>query len=388
MISEMPRQVDGVAAADGSGAAGIHVAMPDVVGSGAPGAQPNSSLETARSAGLRWVSDTQPGLRRVRAGRGFKYLQPSGRPLRDARTLARIRSLAIPPAWKDVWICPDPRGHIQATGRDAKGRKQYRYHPRWREVRDETKYSRLLEFGCALPQIRARVERDLARRGLPREKVLATVLRLLEKTLIRVGNEEYARSNRSFGLTTLTDRHVKVRGRRIHFRFRGKSGKVHQFGIEDRELSQVVKRCQELPGQELFRYLDAGGRRRSVDSGDVNAYLREASGRDFTAKDFRTWAGTVRASFALAALPPPASQRHGKRSVKDAIGEVARRLGNTPAICRKSYVHPAVVDSYLEGTLKPRLHARVRLPRLSSLRPPEVALLRLLSACQPLARAA
>jgi DNA topoisomerase-1 len=348
----------------------------------------SSSIATARSAGLRWVADTHPGLRRLRAGRGFKYVQASGRPLGDARALARIRSLAIPPAWTDVWICPDPRGHIQATGRDAKGRKQYRYHPRWRSVRDETKYSRLLEFGCALPEIRARVERDLARRGLPREKVLATVLRLLEKTLIRVGNEEYARANRSFGLTTLTGRHVKVRGRRIHFRFRGKSGKVHQFGIEDRELSRVVKRIQELPGQELFQYVDAQGRRRSVGSGDVNAYLREASGRDFTAKDFRTWAGTVRASFALAALPAPTSQRHGQRSVKDAIGEVARRLGNTPAICRKSYVHPAVVDSYLEGTLKPRLRARVRLPRLSSLRSSEVALLRLLIACQPLARAA
>ena len=349
------------------------------------------SVETARSAGLRWVSDARAGWRRVRAGRGFKYVAADGRLLRDARVLSRIRALAIPPAWKDVWICPDPRGHIQATGRDARGRKQYRYHPRWREVRDETKYSRLLEFGCALPAIRARVDRDLARRGLPREKVLATVLRLLEKTLIRVGNEEYARANRSFGLTTLTDRHVKVRGGRIHFRFRGKSGKVHEFGIEDRGLSAIVKRIQDLPGQELFQYVDARGRRRSVGSGDVNAYLREVSGHDFTAKDFRTWAGTVRASFALAALPPPASQRQGKRLVKDAIGEVARRLGNTPAICRKSYVHPAVVESYLEGTLKPRLRARVRLPRLASLRdlrPAEVALLRLLIASQPLARAA
>jgi DNA topoisomerase I len=345
------------------------------------------SIAAARSAGLRWVTDAQPGLRRVRVGRGFKYLQPSGAPLRDAAVLGRIRSLAIPPAWKDVWICPDPRGHIQATGRDAKGRKQYRYHPRWREVRDETKYGRLLEFGCALPQIRARVERDLTRRGLPREKVLATVLRLLEKTLIRVGNEEYARANRSFGLTTLNSRHVKVSGRRIHFRFRGKSGKVHEFGIQDGDLSRIVRRCQELPGQELFQYVDERGRRRTVDSGDVNAYLREVSGRDFTAKDFRTWAGTVRASFALAALPPPSSQRHGKQSVKDAICEVARRLGNTPAICRKSYVHPAVVDSYLEGALEPRLHARVRSPRLApalrALRPSEAGLLRLLSAWKP-----
>jgi DNA topoisomerase-1 len=345
------------------------------------------SLEAARSAGLHWVSDARPGIRRLKAGKGFTYVLPSGRPLTDARARARVRSLAVPPAWTDVWICPDARGHIQATGRDAKGRKQYRYHPRWREVRDETKYGRLREFGAALPRIRGQVERDLAGRGLSREKVLATVLRLLEKTLIRVGNEEYARANRSFGLTTLTDGHVKVRGPRIHFRFRGKSGKVHEFGIEDRELSRIVKRCQELPGQELFQYVDAGGRRRAVGSGDVNAYLREAAGSDFTAKDFRTWAGSVRALHALAALPPPQSQRHGRQAVKDVICEVSRRLGNTPAICRKSYVHPAVVDSYLEGRLPRALAARVRAPRLQpalrALRPSEAALLRLLSAWKP-----
>ena len=341
------------------------------------------SRAAARSAGLKWVSDAQPGLTRQRVGKkSFRYRTASGRAA-SAREAARIRALAIPPAWTDVWICPDPRGHIQATGRDAKGRKQYRYHPRWRAVRDETKFGRLLDFGCALPDIRAAVERDLVRPGLTREKVLATVLRLLEKTLIRVGNEEYARANRSYGLTTLTDRHVKVEGPHIAFRFRGKSGKEHAFGIRDRDLARIVKRCQELPGQELFQYLDAGGHRRALGSGDVNRYLRGLSGRDFTAKDFRTWAGTVRAAFALAALPPPASQRQGQAAVKEAIGEVARRLGNTPAICRKSYVHPAVVESYLEGGLKRRLHARPRTPRLAPalrrLRPAEAAVLRLLA---------
>jgi DNA topoisomerase I len=341
-----------------------------------------SSRAAARSAGLKWVSDAQPGLTRERAGKGFRYRTAAGRPA-SAGDTARIRALAIPPAWTGVWICPDPRGHIQATGRDAKGRKQYRYHPRWRAVRDETKYGRLLEFGCALPAIREGVERDLVRRGLPREKVLATVLRLLEKTLIRVGNEEYARANRSFGLTTLNNRHVTVRGPRIGFRFRGKSGKVHEFGIRDRELSRIVKRCQDLPGQELFQYIDEGGHRRGLGSGDVNRYLRALSGRDFTAKDFRTWAGTVRAAFALSALPEPTSQRQGRAAVKEAIGEVARRLGNTPAICRKSYVHPAIVDSFLEGNLKRRLRARVRTLRLGHalrrLRPSEAGLLRLLA---------
>jgi len=347
-----------------------------------PASVPEASRASARSAGLKWVSDARPGLRRVRVGKGFRYLRASGTPA-AAADVARIRSLAIPPAWTDVWICPEPRGHVQATGRDKKGRKQYRYHPRWRAVRDETKYGRLLDFGCALPRIRAAVEHDLERRGLPREKVLATVLRLLEKTLIRVGNEEYARANRSFGLTTLTDRHVTVRGPRIAFRFRGKSGKVHEFGIRDRDLSRIVKRCQDLPGQELFQYRDAGGRRRTVDSGDVNAYLRALSGRDFTAKDFRTWAGTVRAAFALAALPAPASQRQARAAVKEAIGEVARRLGNTPAICRKSYVHPAVVDSFVEGGLRRKLRSRVRAARIArvlrQLRPAEAALLRLLA---------
>jgi DNA topoisomerase I len=338
------------------------------------------SLAAARSAGLRWVSDDGPGIRRVRAGRGFRYIGPSGLPVSDAATLGRIRSLAVPPAWRDVWICPDGHGHIQATGRDAKGRKQYRYHARWRAVRDETKYDRLLEFGRALPGIRSRVQRDLERRGLPREKVLATVLRLLEKTLIRVGNEEYARANRSFGLTTLDNRHVRVRGPRIHFRFRGKSGKVHEFGIEDAGLSRIVKRCQDLPGQDLFQYRDARGRRRGVGSGDVNAYLAEVSGRDFTAKDFRTWAGSVRAWWALAARPAPQSKAQGRRAVNEAISEVARRLGNTPAVCRKAYVHPAVVESYLEGGSRPRHRAAAK---VSPLRPAEASLLKLLSTWKP-----
>ena len=344
----------------------------------------DTSRAAARSAGLTWASDVRPGLTRQRVGKkAFRYRTASGRAA-GARDTARIRALAIPPAWTDVWICPDPRGHIQATGRDARGRKQYRYHARWRAVRDETKYGRLLDFGCALPAIRAAVERDLLRRGLPREKILATVLRLLEKPLIRAGNEEYARANRSFGLTTLNDHHVTVRGPHIAFRFRGKSGKVHELGIRDRELSRIVKRCQELHGQELFQYQDADGRRRSVGSGDVNRYLRALAGRDFTAKDFRTWAGTVRATFALAARPEPQSQRQGKAAVKEAIAEVARRLGNTPAVCRKSYVHPAVVDSYLGGTLKRRLRSRARTPRigpaLRRLRPSEAGLLRLLAA--------
>jgi len=340
---------------------------------------PRVSLDAARSAGLRWTSDEGSGIRRARAGRAFRYVRPTGGPVTDAETLARIRSLAVPPAWTDVWICPDAHGHIQATGRDAKGRKQYRYHPRFRAVREETKYDRLVELGRALPRIRERVEKDMARRGLPREKVLATVLRLLEKTLIRVGNEEYARANRSFGLTTLNNRHVRVRGPRIHFRFRGKSGKVHEFGIEDAELSRIVKRCQDLPGQELFQYRDRKGRRRGVGSGDVNAYLAEVSGRDFTAKDFRTWAGSVRAWWALAAKPAPPSPAQRRRAVNDAIKEVSRRLGNTPATCRKAYVHPAVVDAYLEGSLRPRRPGRAR---ASALRPSETALLKLLSSAR------
>ena len=305
-------------------------------------------VESAKAAGLRYVTETAPGIRRRRAGHGFVYLNGHG-PVRQTQTLARIRALAIPPAWTEVWICPSPSGHIQAVGRDARGRKQYRYHPRWRETRDESKYTRMLAFARALPRIRTRVEADLRRRRLPREKVLATIVRLLETTLVRVGNEEYARANRSFGLTTLRDRHVDVSGAEVRFQFRGKGGKEHAVGVRDPRVARIVRHLQDLPGQELFQYLDDDGARRSVDSGDVNAYLREISGEDFTAKDVRTWAGTVLCALALAEAREFASLREARRNITRAIEQVAARLGNTPAISRKCYVHPAVLDAYLEG---------------------------------------
>jgi DNA topoisomerase-1 len=304
---------------------------------------------SARKAGLRYVSAGPVGIRRRRAGRGFVYLDPAGRRIRDARTLRRVRALVIPPAWRDVWICPIAGGHLQAVGRDARGRKQYRYHPRWRTVRDETKYTRMLDFARTLPRIRARVARDLARPGLPREKVLAAVVRLLETTLIRVGNEEYVRANRSFGLTTLRTRHADVAGSEVRFEFRGKGGKVHAVGVRDPRVARVVRRLQDLPGQELFQYLDADGVRRTVGSADVNAYLREIVGADVTAKDFRTWAGTVLAAVALDETRTFATAREGRRNVVRAIERVAARLGNTPAVCRKSYVHPVVLEAYLGG---------------------------------------
>ena len=307
--------------------------------------------EVARQAGLRYSSDADKGIRRQRRGRGFTYLDADGRTIRDRVTLERVRSLAIPPAWTDVWICRWPNGHIQATGRDARGRKQHRYHARWREARDESKFGRMVAFGEALPAIRERTEADLARPGLPREKVLATVVRLLELTLIRVGNDEYARLNRSFGLTTLRDRHARIDGSRVRFRFRGKSGLQHEVGITDRRLARVVKRCQELPGQELFQYVDDDGVVRDVASDDVNAYLREISGGDFTAKDFRTWAGTVLAYRALRALEPASSTTDAKRKVVAAMRETAGRLGNTPTVARQSYVHPAVVSAYMDGAV-------------------------------------
>jgi DNA topoisomerase I len=303
----------------------------------------------AREAGLRYSTDAQPGYTRRRRGRGFSYHDVDGRPIRDPEALERIRSIVIPPAWTDVWICRWPNGHLQATGRDARGRKQSRYHPRWRTARDETKFDRLLAFAAALPRIRRRTEKDLARPGLPREKVLAAVVRLLEMTLVRVGNEEYARLNRSFGLTTLRTRHASVRGRRIHFRFRGKSGQLHEVGVSNQRLARVVRRCQELPGQELFQYVDEDGEVRGVESGDVNDYLRTISGGDFTAKDFRTWAGTVLAYRALRALQPSRSPTDARKNVVVAIKETASRLGNTPAVARRSYVHPAVLTAYLDG---------------------------------------
>jgi len=336
-------------------------------------------LQSAQAAGLRYVSDASPGIRRRRAGRGFTYVAPDGRPLRDPAALARIRSLAIPPAYTDVWICPIPNGHLQATGRDAKGRKQYRYHPRWREVRDETKFGRMLAFSEALPRLRQRVEKDLGEPGLPRAKVLATVVRLLECTGIRVGNEEYARNNRSFGLTTLRDHHVEISGSTMQFEFRGKSGKTHRVALSDRRLARIVARCQALPGAELFQYVDDDGERVAIGSGDVNDYLREITGEDFTAKDFRTWAGTLQAVAALEAHGPAPNDRAAKSVILRAIDQVAERLNNTRAVCRKYYVHPAVIERYEAGTLHHAL-ANGKPPGAAAkgLEPDEQALVRLL----------
>jgi DNA topoisomerase-1 len=310
-----------------------------------------AAARAAASAGLRYVTDAMPGITRKRAGRAFSYRDPQGDVIKERRDLARIRALAIPPAWTGVWICPDPNGHLQATGRDARGRKQYRYHAQWRTVRDAHKFDRTLVFAGALPRIRARVDADLRRHGLPREKVLATIVRLLETTLIRVGNAEYARDNKSYGLTTFRDRHVDFEGAELAFEFRGKSGKLHQVSIRDRRLARIVRACQELPGQELFQYVDAEGARRDVDSADVNAYLQEITGEPFTAKDFRTWAGTVLASLALSEFESFDTRAAAKRNVTRAIEQVAERLGNTVAVCRKSYIHPAILDAYLDGSL-------------------------------------
>ncbi len=310
----------------------------------------------AKMVGLRYSSDERPGIRRRRKGKGFSYIGTDGKPIRDARTLDRIKALGIPPAYREVWIATDPRGHLQATGRDAKGRKQYRYHPRWREARDETKYERMIDFGQALPKIRERTDADLRRKGLPREKVLAAVVQLLEKTLIRVGNEEYARENKSYGLTTLRDKHVRVDDERLRFHFRGKSGVEHRVTLDDRRLARIVKRCRDLPGQELFQYLDDDGARHTVESDDVNEYLREISGEEFTAKDFRTWAGTVLCSLALREFDTCLSEAEAKKNVVAAVKRVAERLGNTPAVCRKSYIHPAILDAYLDGSMVQALH--------------------------------
>ena len=331
--------------------------------SGKPEA-PLDPVTSAKVAGLRYVNDLRmPGIRRVGSKQRVRYLDPAGRRIRDRAVLERIRSLAIPPAWTDVWICPDEHGHLQATGRDARGRKQYRYHPRWREVRDEVKYGRLIAFAQALPAIRRRTNRDLLQSGLPREKVLAAVVQLLEKTLIRVGNEEYARQNGSVGLTTMKDGHAKVQGGRVRFEFRGKSGIEHAIDLEDRRLAKIVKACRDLPGYELFQYVDSEGRRQAIDSADVNAYLREITGEDFTAKDFRTWAGTVLAAQALAEVATFTSQREAKRNVVHAIESVAKRLGNTKAVCRKCYIHPAILDSYMDGATIQTIKARARLAR-------------------------
>jgi DNA topoisomerase-1 len=329
------------------------------------------------------VSDGLPGIRRRRAGRGWSYIAPDGTRITDPAERARFRSLAIPPAWKDVWICPDPRGHIQVTARDARGRKQYRYHPAYRATRDASKFQRILAFSEVLPQIRERVERDLKARHLTRRKVLATVVRLLDKTLIRVGNDAYARENRSFGLTTLRNRHVEVRGDTVRFSFRGKSGVSHSVAVTDRRLARVIQQCQDLPGQELFRYRDEHGRSQTIDSGDVNAYLREISGRPITAKDFRTWAGTMLAARTLRELGSPSSQRDATRKIVRAIDAVAERLGNTRAVCRAYYVHPQVLEAFRAGVTAPTpeplpetTHRRER--PTAALRREEVAVLQFL----------
>lgn len=337
-------------------------------------------VKSAEVVGLRYVSDEIAGICREVQRTGFRY-RFAGKLVQDPETLGRIKSLAIPPAWKDVWICPHANGHLQATGRDDRKRKQFRYHPRWREIRDETKYARMIVFAKALPKIRRRVEKDLALSGLPREKVLATVLRLLEVSLIRVGNDEYARENDSFGLTTMRDKHVNVSGSKMQFRFRGKSGKWHEVDINDRRIAKIVKRCQDLPGQELFQFLDDQGEVRDVRSEDVNAYLREISGEDFTAKDFRTWAGTVLAAMALREFERFETKAQAKKQVVAAIEAVAARLGNTPAVCRKCYVHPHILDSFLDGTLVETLKQRAERElstALDTLRGEEAAVLGLL----------
>ncbi|MGH8101294.1 MAG: DNA topoisomerase IB [Chthoniobacterales bacterium] len=306
-------------------------------------------VEAAEQAGLRYVSDDRAGYMRKPKGKQFEYFDTEGKPIRDDELLLRIKRLAIPPAWTDVWICPLPNGHIQATGRDARRRKQYRYHDRWREVRDENKYDRMVSFARVLPKIRRRVARDLRRAGLPREKVLATVVQLLERTFIRIGNDDYARQNKSYGLTTMQNRHVEVKGTRLRFRFRGKSGRYHQVDFTDRRIAKVISRLQDLPGQELFQFVDDDDEIHDITSQDVNDYLREITDEEFTAKDFRTWAGTVLAAMALHAQEKFETKNQGKTNVRDAIAAVAKILGNTPAICRKCYVHPAIIEKYLQG---------------------------------------
>jgi DNA topoisomerase-1 len=308
----------------------------------------------AKSAGLHYITDAKPGIRRERYRGKFRYVKPDGTIVRDDDEQRRIAHLAIPPAYEDVWISPDPRGHIQATGRDARGRKQYRYHERWREVRDAAKYDRMMEFAAALPALRETLAQDLAKRGMPKEKVLAGVVTLLESTLIRVGNEEYARDNQSFGLTTLRNRHARVKGANLRFEFKGKSGLQHRVDLHDRKLARLVAQCQELPGQHLFSYLDDDGNAVPVDSSDVNAYIREISNAEFTAKDFRTWLGTVRCAQWLLEHPAEAQGERTKNAV-EAVKFTALHLRNTPAVCRKCYIHPAVLEQYLEsGRLKAR----------------------------------
>jgi DNA topoisomerase-1 len=338
-------------------------------------------VESSKQAGLRYVTDAKPGITRKPFRKKFRYFHPDGTLVKDETILARIQSLVIPPAWTDVWICPSANGHLQATGRDARRRKQSRYHPRWREVRDENKYERMRAFGEALPAIREHVERDLALPGLPREKVLATIVRLLETTFIRVGNEEYARENHSYGLTTMRNKHVDVDGATVRFKFKGKSGKVHDVDLKDRRIAKIVKQCQDIPGYELFQYVDQDGSPHSIDSADVNEYLRSITDQPFTAKDFRTWAGTVLACALLREATTFDSQTQAKKNVVQAVKQVADQLGNTPSVCRKCYVHPAVIESYMGGEMLKSLELRVKmeLPKSShALEEEELDLLHLL----------
>jgi DNA topoisomerase-1 len=337
--------------------------------------------QAAKVARLRYVTDSQDGIRRLRAGKGFRYLDAHRRSIRDPVVLARIRSLAIPPAWSDTWICSLEDGHLQATGRDARGRKQYRYHARWRLVRDAVKYEKLVEFANALPAIRRQLEADLALPGLARQKVVALVVRLIELTFMRIGNEKYARDNGSFGITTLRNRHVRLTGQRIHFRFRGKSGKHHELEVSDPRMARIIQRCRDLPGYELFQYLDDEGVAHTVHSDDVNQYLYDITGMDCTAKDFRTWAGTVLCAVALRSRTSSEAATQRKRNVVRAVEAVAAQLGNTPSVCRKCYIHPQIVDTYLQKSMLPTFQSR-RLARGASvhdgLYPAEREVLRLL----------
>lgn len=343
---------------------------------------PADPYESARLAGLRYVTDKQPGITRRRAGKGFLYVDAAGKSVRDNDTLRRIRSLVIPPAWRNVWICPSSEGHLQAVGTDARGRKQYRYHAVYRLVRDTTKYTRLYAFGTALPKIRARVELDMRRPGIPREKVLATVVHLLEETCIRIGNDEYKKANESFGLTTLQDEHVEIDGSTIRFRFKGKSAQWHEVEVTNRRLAKIVLACQEIPGDELFQYIDAEGQVRDVTSGDVNEYLYEVTGERFTAKDFRTWNGTCQAALALRALGPAETQTACRKCLVEAVKQTARRLNNRPATCKKYYIHPAIMEAYTDGSLFDVMRqAESAAP--ADYRPEEVAVMTLLEKYKP-----
>jgi DNA topoisomerase-1 len=342
---------------------------------------PADPREAAESAGLVYVSDEDRGIRRERAGDGFAYFKPNGDRVTDESTLERIRKLAIPPAYTDVWICNRANGHLQATGRDARGRKQYRYHPQFREVRESTKYEHMMEFARALPAVRSKLAEHMALRGLPREKVLATVVHLLETTLIRVGNDDYAKENKSYGLTTLRNPHVKVEGSELRFQFKGKSGKTWRLQLKDRRVAKIVRACQDLPGQRLFQYRDEAGEAREVTSADVNGYLKEITGRDITAKDFRTWAGTVLAALALQEFEAVDSKATQKKNLRAAIEHVSARLGNTPTICRKCYIHPEVLNAYVEGNMLLQVEKKVEKElgeNLSELKPEEAAVLAML----------